>query len=88
MWRSHSSRLNFSAASFSAAAYSSSEIVPGVPPFSDTNVSFIRRMISSRGRPVWLRSGSTRFTALVVPLSLSFSRPMRRTLTIFSASMS
>ena len=36
-------------------------------------------MIASRGSPVWLRSGSTRLVADVVPLSLSFSRPIRST---------
>lgn len=48
----------------------------------------MRSIMVSRARPVWLRSGSTRFLALVVPLSDSFSRPMRSTSTILSASMS
>ena len=38
-----------------------------------------RSMIASRGSPVCRRSGSTRFAADTVPLSLSFSRPMRST---------
>ena len=42
----------------------------------------------ARGSPVWLRKGSTRFAALVVPLSDSFSRPTRSTSIIFAASMS
>src|SRR4051794_39573409 len=36
-------------------------------------------MKASRGSPVCRRSGSTRFAADAVPLSLSFSRPMRST---------
>ena len=43
---------------------------------------------AARGNPVWLRSGSTRLPALVVPLSESFSRPMRSTSSILVASMS
>ena len=42
-------------------------------------VSMNRSMIVRRGIPVWLRSGSTRLAAETVPLSLSFSRPMRST---------
>ena len=45
-------------------------------------------MISSRVLPVWRRSGSTRFFALLVPLSDIFSLPMRSTSSILSASMS
>ena len=44
--------------------------------------------ISSRGSPVWERMGSTRLTALRVPLSRIFSMPMRRTSFILMASMS
>ena len=45
-------------------------------------------MIASRLMPVWERIGSTRLLALLVPLSDSFSRPIRSTSSILSASMS
>ncbi len=45
-------------------------------------------MTSARGRWVCERTGSTRLFALLVPLSLSFSRPIRSTCSILSASMS
>ena len=45
-------------------------------------------MTASRGSFVWERTGSTRLFALVVPLSDSFSRPIRSTWSILSASMS
>ena len=70
------------------AAYSSAVISPSVSPCSERNVSTIRSMISARLSPVWLRSGSTRLAADLVPLSLSFSRPMRSTSAMRSPSMS
>ena len=48
----------------------------------------MRAMMSSRAMPVCVRKGSTRFLALVVTLSDSFSLPMRRTLSILSAFIS
>ena len=85
---SQASVSNFDSTSDSAAASSASVTWPGVAPVISTKVSFIRSMISAREMPVWLRSGSTRLAAEVVPLSLSFSRPMRSTCVMSSPSMS
>ncbi|MBB4902158.1 hypothetical protein FHS37_006250 [Streptomyces griseostramineus] len=84
----HSGEANFVRASSWARASSSSVTLPSASPYRARKESVIRSMTASRGRPVCRRSGSTRFFALFVPLSDSFSRPMRSTSTILSASMS
>ena len=58
------------------------------PPWRLRKLSTSTSITASRAMPVWLRRGSTRFCALVVPLSESFSRPMRSTSSILVASMS
>src|SRR5690606_34576106 len=75
----HCSLENFESTSACASAYSSAEISPATAPVIAANVALNFSMISARLRPVWVLSGSTRFAAEVVPLSLSFSRPIRNT---------
>src|SRR5690606_12057609 len=85
----HSGLENFSSTSRCAQASSSSRMPPAAsPPWRVRKLSTRAAITASRVMPVWLRRGSTRFCALVVPLSDSFSRPMRSTSSILLASMS
>src|SRR5690606_4008370 len=85
----HSAVANLSRASASARDSSSARSTSGTrPPWRLRKVAIMCSITALRGRPVCRRSGSTRFRALVVPLSDSFSRPMRSTSSILFASMS
>lgn len=85
----HSGVANLLHASVCARASSSALSVSGArPPWRLRKVSIMHSITALRGSPVWLRRGSTRFCALVVPLSDSFSRPTRNTSSIRIASMS
>src|SRR5690606_38352372 len=73
-WAVHSGVENFSRAWRRACSSVASASWTGASGARLWKVCSMRSMMVLRARPVWLRSGSTRFLALVVPLSDSFSR--------------
>src|SRR5690606_9558732 len=84
----HSGLANLLRASTVARPSSSVVSCPSARPCMSRKLSTMRSITVARGRPVWLRSGSTRLFALWVALSESFSRPIRSTCSILAASMS